>query len=288
MVHTSIGVVAFPANSPSFKNPLESKHQICFDFRNQRGCYLCTHKKSGKQYIGSSINLSSRLSEYYRAGYLKLQSTRGSAISRAIIKHGLNEFSLAILVLRDSLEQKTNYSSNNLPDFVVLEQSYLDNYTLAYNVNRVASSGYEPSKSSVNKGAYNPSYGLKAEQAFVWDRTHTEELKSRWYMARGKYTLFMYSAKTFKFIESFPSAVRLSVYFNVSVSFGVKLVKLIQTSDYPAVIYKDYIISLTPLDIHFLSSNLNLFSVFNPKINQRSGRSIIIYGFNPSTKELRT
>ena len=33
--------MAFPVNSPTFQNTLQkSKHQICFDFRDTRGCYL--------------------------------------------------------------------------------------------------------------------------------------------------------------------------------------------------------------------------------------------------------
>ena len=56
-----------------------------------------------------------------------------------------------------------------------MKQSYLENYELVYNVNRMASSGYEPSKASVNVGEDNYSFNLKEEQAFVWDRTHYEE-----------------------------------------------------------------------------------------------------------------
>lgn len=82
------------------------------------------------------------------------------------------------MVLGFSPEKNTNYSSNNLPDFVVMEQSYLDNYKLEYNINRVASSNYEPSQASVNKGVDNPSYNLKGEGAFAWNKIHSEELKS--------------------------------------------------------------------------------------------------------------
>lgn len=160
-----MAIAAFPANSPSFQNPLESKYKICFYFKNKRGCYLWTHKESGKQYIGSSRNLGFRLSEYYRIKYLELQSKRGSAISRAILKHGLDQFSLSILVLGDTIENNTNYSSKNLPDFAVMEQSYLNNYTLEYNVNKVASSKYESSVVSVNLGKDNPSYSLKTLRA---------------------------------------------------------------------------------------------------------------------------
>lgn len=42
-----------------------------------------------------------------------------------------------------------------------MKQSYLENYELVYNVNRVASSGYEPSKASVNVGEDNSSFNLK-------------------------------------------------------------------------------------------------------------------------------
>lgn len=86
------------------------------------------------------------------------------------MKHGLDQFSLSILVLGDTIENNTNYSSKNLADFAVMEQSYLNNYTLEY---KVASSKYESSVVSVNLGKDNPSYSLKREP-FVWDRTHSE------------------------------------------------------------------------------------------------------------------
>lgn len=280
-------LVSFPANSPSFQNPLESKHKICFDFKNKRGCYLWTHKQSSKQYIGSSRNLSFRLSEYYRVKYLELQSNRGSAICRAILKHGLDQFSLSIMVLGDTLEHNTNYSSDNLPDFVVMEQSYLDKYTLDYNVNRVASSKYESSEVSVNLGEDNPSYNLKREQAFAWDKIHSEELKIRWSSSRGKHVLFIYSAQTFEFIQSFPSAVKLSSFLKVSLAFGLQIVKLIQTSEYNAIVYEDYIISLMRHDALFLSTNSKLFPV-KSVATKKITRNITIYGYNPSINEYRS
>lgn len=163
------------------------------------------------------------------------------------------------MVLGDTCENNTNYSSKNLPDFVVMEQSYLNNYTLDYNVNKVASSKYESLGVSVNLGRDNPSYNLKGEQAFVWDKTHSEELKIRWSSDRGTHVLFIYSAQTFEFIKSFPSAVKLSSFLKVSLAFGLQIVKLIKTSDYKAILYEDYIISLMRHDALYLSTNLNLF-----------------------------
>jgi len=139
---SSSGYAVFPEGCPVFEDSFKSRHQICFDFKGKRGCYVWTHKETGKQYVGSSRNLSLRLTDYYRNGYLKLQSERGSIICRALIKYGHASFSLSIMVMGSLPGKDSNYSSTNIPDFVIMEQSYLDNYKFEYNVNRVASSKY--------------------------------------------------------------------------------------------------------------------------------------------------
>ena len=258
---STTGTVVFPEGSPSFENPLKSRHQICFDFKDKRGCYLWTHKETGKQYIGSSRNLGLRLIDYYRPGYLKLQSSRGSAISRALVKYGHDSFFLSILVMGSLPDKDTNYSSTNIPDFVVMEQSYLDNYRLEYNVNRVASSKYESSFSSNNEGVNNPSYNLKGEEAFVWDKTHSEELKTLWSQSRGKNISYIYSMKTYELESTLPSTIKLSAYLKVSLSYVGQIIKWIKSSEYNAIIYEDYIISITPLNSDYLSTNLKFFPV---------------------------
>lgn len=145
-MHFSVTLAVFPKESLKFDNVLESKEKICIEFKNQRGVYLWTHIKSGNQQIGSSNNLSLRLCEYYRPSYLVSQSVRGSIICKAINKYGQDSFSLSIMILGVSLDKnKINYSSKNLPDYIVMEQNYLDSYTMAYNSNRIASSKYTSS-----------------------------------------------------------------------------------------------------------------------------------------------
>lgn len=108
--------------------------------------------------MGSSRNLGVRLNVYFRNSYLKIQSNRGSAICRALLKYGRSESSISIETL-GSTPLKTEKASLNT-DFLVKEQNYLDNYIFDFNVNRVASTIYQPSKSSINIGSDNPSYGL--------------------------------------------------------------------------------------------------------------------------------
>ena len=105
--------------------------------------------------------------------YLEAQSSRGSVISRALNAYGHNAFSLSILSIGPTLSNTDQvYSTNNLPDFVKLEQIYLSLYDLVYNVNRIASSAaYIPSSTPINKGENNPSFGSKGINAFVWGNT---------------------------------------------------------------------------------------------------------------------
>lgn len=77
-------IATLPAGHIEYLNPQESEGIIRTSFVKKRGVYLWTNKINGKQYIGSAMNLSSRLSDYYTNSYLKYQSTRGSLISAAI------------------------------------------------------------------------------------------------------------------------------------------------------------------------------------------------------------
>ena len=55
----------------TYQNSLENKNKICLEYKNQKGCYILTHIKSGKQYVGSSRNLGVRLNVYFINSYLK-------------------------------------------------------------------------------------------------------------------------------------------------------------------------------------------------------------------------
>lgn len=284
-------VAVFPLDSSIiYENSLKSRHDICFNYRDLRGVYLWTSKTTGKQYIGSSRNLSLRLAEYFREGYLTLQSGRGSVICRALLKYGHEDFSLSIISLGGSLEN-SKYYSDNLPDFVILEQNYLDRYPMEYDVNRVASSKYTSLRVSVNKGEVNPSYNLLGEEAFVWDRIHSEELKARWSKARGKISFFIYSRDSFELEVIFLSSNKLAAFLKINPAVIKQIRELIELSEHSAIRCKDFIITLKPIDSEILSNNLNAlfnFDLDREKLEKKKGRrNITIYGFNPETQEYK-
>lgn len=156
-------VSTLPTGFIEYSKPKESEGIIRTAFLGKRGVYLWTNKINGQQYIGSAMNLSSRLSDYYTNSYLKYQSTRGSVISAAILKYGLSNFSLQIIELGPSPTRET-ISVNS--DFILLEQYYLDRYILNYNVRRIAL-GPAPvlnPNSDYNKGNTNNQFSKKGPE----------------------------------------------------------------------------------------------------------------------------
>ena len=82
----------------SYSNAEAEKDTILSDNKNKSGIYKWKNNLNGKQYIGSAIDLSKRLSKYYSTTYMEYELNRGlSHIYRALLKNGYENFSLTIL-----------------------------------------------------------------------------------------------------------------------------------------------------------------------------------------------
>jgi hypothetical protein len=76
-----------------YSNSDVDKKQILKDNKGKTGIYRWTNLVNGKTYVGSSIDLSIRLSKYYSKKYLKAKlNTGNSAIYSAILKYGNSNF----------------------------------------------------------------------------------------------------------------------------------------------------------------------------------------------------
>ena len=65
---------------PKYHDADICKDQILSDNTNKSGIYKWTNKINGKQYIGSSINLSKRFQFYYSNSSIKALLKRSKAI----------------------------------------------------------------------------------------------------------------------------------------------------------------------------------------------------------------
>lgn len=105
------------------------KKGILKDNKEKTGVYRWTHKKSGKSYIGSAIDLTNRFKNYFNVSYLERETEKNSSIIyRALLKHGYVSFKLDIL----------EYCS--FPVLIEKEQYYLNLFKPEYNILNFAAS----------------------------------------------------------------------------------------------------------------------------------------------------
>lgn len=113
----------------SYGNSLLNKYNILRENKGKCGIYRWTDSINNHSYVGSSINISKRLSKYYSLNYLnKKISVDNSRIYRALLNHGYSKFNLEIL----------EYCNEN--SLLNREQYYLDLIKPEYNICKKAGS----------------------------------------------------------------------------------------------------------------------------------------------------
>lgn len=152
--------------------------QILEENKGKSGIYIWTNKGNGKFYIGSGVDLKTRLKRYLSLNYLEGRIKLGqSHIYSAILNHGHSNFKLEIL----------EYCHKS--EVLAREQYYLDLLKPEYNILQIAGStlGYKHSEEAKNKirstllgkssGENNPMFGLLGEKHPRFGGTHSDEFK---------------------------------------------------------------------------------------------------------------
>jgi hypothetical protein len=65
-----------------YENADIDRLRILTDNKEKAGIYQWEHKESGKSYIGSSVNLSNRLKNYFKISFISTKSRGNSYITR--------------------------------------------------------------------------------------------------------------------------------------------------------------------------------------------------------------
>jgi len=111
---------------PKYNNADICKDQILSDNKNKAGIYKWKNKINNKCYIGSSENLSCRLSFYYSNSSMESLLKRSkSQICSALLKHGLYNFSLEIIEYCEPskcLEREAFYLKTLKPEYNIAKE----------------------------------------------------------------------------------------------------------------------------------------------------------------------
>jgi group I intron endonuclease len=107
-----------------YANADEDKIKIFADNRNKAGVYRWVNNKNVNTYVGSSVSLTRRFTNYYSIGYLLRESkSNNSYMYRALLKYGYSNFSLEILEYceRENCIERENYYLDLLkPEYNIL------------------------------------------------------------------------------------------------------------------------------------------------------------------------
>ena len=210
-----------------YDNFKESKQQIKKDQTDKTGVYCLVNLINGHIYIGSSVNLALRMSNYLNTTYLKNSKNVNMPIIQALLKYGQANFAVLIVEyvdIKNLVIRETFYITNLLPYYNILKQGY-------------SSLGYkhtEATKQMLSELAKNRvhsdktkiliSKALVGENNPFYNKNHSLEAKLRMIEANTAYPVYIYNS--FKILlVNFPSVKTLAKLIKSNHSTIISFIK---------------------------------------------------------------
>ena len=195
-----------------YLNFKEDRSSILKDQKERSGVYCLINKINGHSYIGSSINLASRMKNYLNNTFLKSRQIVNMPIVKALLKYDQSNFTLFIVEYAEPqvlTVRETQFITSVLPYYNVLKQGY-------------SSLGYkhtEETKQLLSELASNRVHSdttkgliakaLTGENNPFYNKNHSMESKVRMMEANSAYPVYIYDS--FKeLLVIFPSVSSLA------------------------------------------------------------------------------
>ena len=210
-----------------YNNLKQDKIHILKEQKDKAGVYLLINKINGHSYVGSSINLSTRMRNYLNKAFLKSKQNINTPIIKALLKYDYSNFSLMILEYVEPVfltKTETFYITNLLPYYNVLKQGYSNlGYKHTEETKKLLS---ELAKNRVHseqtKGLI--ARALTGENNPFYNKSHSIESKVRMVEANSVYPVYVYNS--FKqLLVIFPSVLTLAKLIKSNHSTLVKVIK---------------------------------------------------------------
>jgi Cytochrome C and Quinol oxidase polypeptide I/GIY-YIG catalytic domain len=138
------------------ENPFENRKQILEKAKNKKGVYVFEILNKNMYYIGSSINLYSRVCSYFMPSIL---AKADRYVLRYFKKYGFKEVNLILYIMKDS---------SNIKEILNLEEYFINKYSKnkLLNIEIVPKSGYH---SPMSEEARNKLRKIRGQAFYVYD-----------------------------------------------------------------------------------------------------------------------
>ena len=195
-----------------YDNFKENRLNILKEQKLLSGVYCLINKINGHSYVGSSINLTSRMRNYLNNTFLKSKNNINMPIVKSLLKYGQDNFTLLILehVEPENLNLiETRYITYVMPYYNILKQGYS---SLGYIHTKKTKE--ELSKLAKNRVHSDITKGLIAkaltgENNPFYNKSHSIESKVRMMEANSAYPVYVYNS--FKdLLVVYPSVLTLA------------------------------------------------------------------------------
>jgi len=193
-----------------------NKADILKEQKDKSGVYCLVNKINGHTYIGSSINLASRMKNYLNNTFLKNKNNNNMPITKALLKYDQSNFSVLIMEYVEAeflTIRETFYIVTFVPYYNVLKQGY-------------SSLGYkhtEETKKLLSELRTNKVHSEKTKSLILraligennpfYNKSHSVESKVRMIEANSAYPIYIYNSYK-KLLVIFPSVLTLCKLIN--------------------------------------------------------------------------
>jgi len=265
-----------------YDNFKEDRVNILKEQKDKSGIYCLINKNNGHSYVGSSINLASRMKNYLNNSFLKSKQNISMPIIKALLKYNQSNFKLLILEYVDLInltDRETYYITYVLPYYNVLKQGYSSlGYTHTKETKALLSQ-LAKNRVHTNKTKTLIARALTGENNPFYNKSHSIESKVRIMEAKSAYPVYVYNS--FKeLLTIFPSATTLAKLIKSNHPTIVNVIKegiLFRGEWYFSNI--PYNIEDTPLIANWNSKQSDEL-ILNINNNSHIRKSVFVYDIN--------
>lgn len=181
-----------------YENFKEDRAQILKEQKDKSGVYCLINKINGHSYVGSSINLASRMKNYLNNTFLKSRQNVNMPIVKALLKYGQSNFSLLILEhhveVKSLIIRETYFITTVAPYYNILKQGYSSlGYKHTEETKKLLSQlAKNRVHSDITKGLI--AKALTGENNPFYNKSHSIESKVRIIEAKSAYPVYIYNS----------------------------------------------------------------------------------------------